>query len=93
MDVSAIMNADDELLKSMGLIKAGDRLSVRGFCSSTSQSGKDEDSRSKKRRLLEAFWATKKGRKGLPSKKCSQRSHPSLHTLETQKKRKLKRCS
>lgn len=36
MDVSAIMNADDELLKSMGLIKAGDRLSVRGFCSSTS---------------------------------------------------------
>ena len=31
MDVSAIMNADDELLKDMGLLKAGDRLSLRGF--------------------------------------------------------------
>ena len=89
MDVSAIMNADDELLKNMGLIEAGDRLSVRGFCSSTSQSGKDEDSTSKKRRLLEAFWATKKGRKGLPSKKCSQRSQPA-HTGNPEKEKTKK---
>ena len=56
MDVSAIMNADDELLKDMGLLKAGDRLSLRGFCRSHSQSEKKEDNQSKKRRLLEAFF-------------------------------------
>ncbi len=61
MDVSAILNADDDFLNQMGLTKAGDRLSVRGFCSSISQSDKEEDGKIKKRRLLEAFLTKKKG--------------------------------
>ena len=69
MDVCAIMNADDELLKDMGLLKAGDRLSLRGFCRSHSQSEKKEDNQSKKRRLLEAFFEKKKGKKAGPSQK------------------------
>ena len=32
MDAAAITNAQDELLKEMGLSKAGDRLSLKGFC-------------------------------------------------------------
>lgn len=87
MDVSAILNADDELLKEMGLIKAGDRLSIRGFCSSISQSDKEEDGKSNKRRLLEAFLRKKKGKKALPSKKCRQGNHPT-HTGNTEKERK-----
>lgn len=89
MDVSAILNADDELLKEMGLIKAGDRLSVRGFCSSINQSDKEEDGKSKKRRLLEAFLTKKKGKKALPSKKCRQGNHPT-HTGNPEKRRKRK---
>ena len=67
MDVCAVLNADDELLKNMGLLKAGDRLSLRGFC----QSEKKEENQSKKRRLLEAFFNKKKGKKGVPTQKCS----------------------
>ena len=50
MDVCAIMNADDELLKDMGLLKARDRLSLRSFCRSHSQSEKKEDNQSKERK-------------------------------------------
>lgn len=56
MDVCAIMNADDELLKDMGLLKAGDRLSLRGFCRSHSQSEKKED-------FLKPFLKKRKERK------------------------------
>ena len=91
MDVCAIMNADDELLKDMGLLKAGDRLSLRGFCRSHSQSEKKEDNQSKKRRLLEAFFEKKKGKKAGPSQKSTGRSHTSK--IGRSEKRKLKRCS
>ena len=77
MDVCAILNADDELLKDMGLIKAGDRLSLRGFCSSCSQSEKKEENQTKKRKLLEAFLDKKKGKKTVPTRKAPGQSHPS----------------
>ena len=90
MDVSAIMNADDELLKDMGLLKAGDRLSLRGFCRSHSQSEKKEDNQSKKRRLLEAFFEKKKGKKAGPSQKFTGRSHTSkIGRSEKEKTKKV----
>ena len=90
MDVCAIMNADDELLKDMGLLKAGDRLSLRGFCRSHSQSEKKEDNQSKKRRLLEAFFENKKGKKGGPSQKFTGRSHTSkIGRSEKEKTKKV----
>lgn len=90
MDVCAIMNADDELLKDMGLSKAGDRLSLRGFCRSHSQSEKKEDNQSKKRRLLEAFFDKKKGKKAGPSQKFTGRSHTSkIGRSEKEKTKKV----
>lgn len=73
MDVCAIMNADDELLKDMGLSKAGDRLSLRGFCRSHSQSEKKEDNQSKKRRLLEAFFEKKERKESRPFSKIHRK--------------------
>ena len=90
MDVCAIMNADDELLKDMGLLKAGDRLSLRGFCRSHSQSEKKEDNQSKKRRLLAAFFEKKKGKKAGPSQKFTGRSHTSkIGRSEKEKTKKV----
>ena len=90
MDVCAIMKADDELLKDMGLLKAGDRLSLRGFCRSHSQSEKKEDNQSKKRRLLEAFFEKKKGKKAGPSQKFTGRSHTSkIGRSEKEKTKKV----
>ena len=90
MDVSAIMNADDELLKDMGLLKAGDRLSLRGFCRSHSQSEKKEDNQSKKRRLLEAFFEKKKGKRAGPSQKFTGRSRTSkIGRSEKEKTKKV----
>ena len=90
MDVCAIMNADDELLKDMGLLKAGDRLSLRGFCRSHSQSKKKEDNQSKKRRLLEAFFEKKKGKRAGPSQKFTGRSRTSkIGRSEKEKTKKV----
>lgn len=61
MDVCAIMNADDELLKDMGLLKAGDRLSLRGFCRSHSQSEKKEH-KARKEDFLKPFLKKRKER-------------------------------
>lgn len=90
MDVCAIMNADDELLKDMGLLKAGDRLSLRGFCRSHSQSEKKEHNQTKKRRLLEAFFEKKKGKKAGPSQKFTGRSRTSkIGRSEKEKTKKV----
>lgn len=90
MDVCAIMNADDELLKDMGLLKAGDRLSLRGFCRSHSQSEKKEHNQSKKRRLLEAFFEKKKGKRAGPSQKFTGRSRTSkIGRSEKEKTKKV----
>lgn len=58
MDVSAILNASEDFLKDMGLCKAGDRLSLRGFC--TSQRDKVQEKENKRKRLLDAFLSSKR---------------------------------
>ena len=61
MDTVAIANASDELLKEMGLSKAGDRLSSKGFCAhQEDESSSQEGNKNRKRALLEAFLSRKK---------------------------------
>ena len=62
MDISAVLNASDDVLKDMGLSTAGDRLSLRGFCSTAQEKQHKEEKESKRRRLLEAFLSSKKDR-------------------------------
>ncbi|CAB4019782.1 partial [Paramuricea clavata] len=61
MDAVAITNASDELLKEMGLAKAGDRLSLKGFCAhQEDESSSLEGNKHRKRALPEAFLSRKK---------------------------------
>ncbi|CAB4039753.1 Hypothetical predicted protein [Paramuricea clavata] len=61
MDAVAITNASDELLKEMGLSKAGDRLSLKDFCAhQEDESSSQEGNKNRKRALLEAFLSRKK---------------------------------
>lgn len=62
MDISAVLNASGDVLKDMGLSTAGDRLSLRGFCSTAQEKQHKEEKESKRRRLLEAFLSSKKDR-------------------------------
>ncbi|KAJ7381816.1 hypothetical protein OS493_038876 [Desmophyllum pertusum] len=62
MDISAVLNANDDVLKDMGLSTAGDRLSLRGFCSTAQETQQNKEKESKRRRLLEAFMSSKKDR-------------------------------
>lgn len=62
MDISAVLNATDDVLKDMGLLTAGDRLSLRGFCSTAQEKQHKEEKESKRRRLLETFLSSKKDR-------------------------------
>ena len=60
MDAFAIKNASHELLKEMGLSKAGDRLSVKRFCAHQEDNSPDGPFKDRKRALLEAFLSQKK---------------------------------
>lgn len=62
MDISAVLNANDDVLKDMGLSTAGDRLSLRGFCTTTQETQQNKEKESKRRQLLEAFMSSKKDR-------------------------------
>ena len=62
MDISAVLNANDDVLKDMGLSTAGDRLSLHGFCSKAQEKQQKEERESKRGRLLEAFLSSKKDR-------------------------------
>lgn len=62
MDISAVLNANDDVLKDMGLSTAGDRLSLRGFCTTAQETQQNKEKESKRRRLLEAFMSSKKDR-------------------------------
>ena len=69
MDAVAITNASDELLKEMGLSKAGDRLSLKGFCAhQEDESSSQEGNKNRKRALLEAFLSRKKEKNKAKSK-------------------------
>lgn len=72
MDAVAITNASDELLKEMGLSKAGDRLSLKGFCAhQDNESSSQEGNKNRKRALLEAFLSRNKEKNRAKSKsKC-----------------------
>lgn len=66
MDVSAVVQASDDLLRQLGLEQAGDRLSLRAFCDRESEtgskSGEGKESKEKKRTLLESFLRKKSKR-------------------------------
>lgn len=62
MDITAVLSANDDVLKKLGLITAGDRLSLRGFCSTAQDVQKNTEKESKRRRLLEAFLSSRKDR-------------------------------
>ena len=62
MDILAVLNANDDVLKDMGLTTAGDRLSLHGFCSKAQEKQQKEERESKRGRLLEAFLSSKKDR-------------------------------
>ena len=64
MDAVAIQNSSDELLKEMGLAKAEDRLSLKGFCAhKEDESSSQEGNENTKRTLLEAFLSRKEKNK------------------------------
>ena len=88
MDAAAITNAQDELLKEMGLSKAGDRLSLKGFCARQKDEIVTGGNNERKRALLEAFLSRKKEKKKPESTSINRSSHPSIKKPE-----KLKRCS
>ncbi|KAK2564502.1 hypothetical protein P5673_011945 [Acropora cervicornis] len=62
MDIPEVLSANDDVLKELGLTTAGDRLSLRGFCSTAQDGQKNTDKESKRRRLLEAFLSSRKDR-------------------------------
>ena len=53
MDKSAITNCSDDTLEEMGLTKAGDRLSLRGFCNQ--HNVENDVTAERKHGLLEAY--------------------------------------
>lgn len=71
MDILAVQNATDDVLKNLGLIKAGDRLSLRGFCDSNQTKEKD----GKRKQLLQAFHSSK-AQKLEKMKKKDEKKHP-----------------
>ena len=88
MDALAITNASDELLKEMGLSKAGDRLSLKGFCvcQKDENSPQLEESKNRKRALLEAFLSWKK-----ESKKPNSKSKSSYSSIKEPQKQTMKK--
>ena len=88
MDTVAIANASDELLKEMGLSKAGDCLSLKGFCAhQEDESSSQEGNKNRKRALLEAFLSRKKEKNKAKSKSKSTAS--SIKEPPSQKTKKV----
>ena len=88
MDISAVLNANDDVLKDMGLSTAGDRLSLRGFCSTAQETQHNKEKESKKRRLLEAFLSSKKDRsKKLVTSSGNQQQKKKLENEKKKSKR------
>lgn len=89
MDAAAITNAQDELLKEMGLSKAGDRLSLKGFCARQKDETVTGGNNERKRALLEAFLSRKKEKKKPESTSINRSSHPSIKKPEKLKTKKV----
>lgn len=90
MDISAVLNANDDVLKDMGLLTAGDRLSLRGFCSTAQETQQNKEKESKRRRLLEAFLSSKKDKPKKQKPVTSSGNQQQKKKLE-KKKQKSKR--
>ena len=82
-----MLSANDDVLKELGLTTAGDRLSLRGFCSTAQDVQKNTDKESKRRRLLEAFLSSRKDR----SKKLVTSCHKEQKKKIGKEKEKTKR--
>lgn len=78
MDILAVRNATDDILKNLGLIKVGDRLSLRGFCDS--HQTKENDGKRKK--LLEAFYSSKSQKLEKMKKKDEKKNPEKEKTVE-----------
>lgn len=88
MDVQAVAHATDDILEDLGLIKTGDKVSLKAFCQTNLGANEAGESKeSKKRRLLEAFFSRKKKR-GQSSKKVVS-SHPLMPVKEKTRKVQL----
>lgn len=68
MDLEAVKQSSDDLLKSLGLNGSGDILNLRRFCQQPNKSSEDNDNEDRKRKLLEAFLEKRKGKKSSKSK-------------------------
>lgn len=51
MDISAVLSANDDVFKELGLITAGDRLRLLGFCSTAQDVQKNTEKESKKKTI------------------------------------------
>lgn len=75
MDVETVDHATDDVLENQGVIKTGDRVSLRVFCETIPQTKKAGESKERKKRsLLETFLSRRKKR-GQSSKRAVS-SHP-----------------
>lgn len=86
--MQAVAHATDDILGGLGLIKTGDKVSLKAFCQTnpgTDEPGESKDS--KTRRLLEAFLSRKK--KKLQSSKKVVSSHPVMSVKEKIRKVQL----
>ena len=87
MEVQAVAHATDAILEDLGLIKTGDKVSLKAFCQTNpgaDEPGESKDSKTK--RLLEAFLSRKK--KWLQSSKVVS-SHPVMSVKEKTQKVQL----
>ena len=83
----AITNASDQVLIDMGLSKAGDRLSLKGFCAHQGdESSSKEVNQNRKRALLESFLSRKKEKN-----KAKSKSKNSTFSTKEPPKQKLKK--
>ena len=55
MDISAVLSANDDVFKELGLITAGDRLRLLGFCSNAQDVQKNTEKESKKKKTIGGF--------------------------------------
>ena len=93
MDICAVANASDHVLEELGLTKVGDRLNLVAYCKSLdNESGNtgsmNEESKKKKRALLESFLSRKKVTKTFqkpPNKELSLQQGQQMTKVKTKK--------
>ena len=78
MDICAVANAPEEVLERMGLTKVGDRLNLIAYCKNLEENDgttlAQEEAKTKKRALLEAFLSKTKVTKASKISKSNKKS-------------------